>query len=160
MFDSFGIMTTEELNEAAEKLKQENDKDGLNELAKEYGIDIEDIQDFINGDLDELSTPVSLAIATIEKAKKKLEIKGVIADWLGVLASMAAESEELADAITFGGKSIKDLLGKILKLAFETKIKVHDDIAKAAGIRTPLYMGIPGTGDIKKIIGEFYGVTV
>lgn len=153
------IRNTKELNEKAKELKEAGDTQGLQELAQKYGIEKEDLEDYLDG-AETLATPLILALAAIEEAKKKLDTKGVIADWLGVLASMAAESEELADAITFDGKKIKDLLGKILKQAFETKIKVHDDIAKAAGIRTPLYMGIPGTGDIKKIIGEFYGVTV
>lgn len=154
------ITNTQEFNDKAKELKEAGDTQGLQELAKKYGIEKEDLEDYLDGAAKNLATPLILALAAVEEAKKELDTKGVIADWLGVLASMAAGSEELADAITFDGKKIKDLLGKILKQAFETKIKVHDDIAKAAGIRTPLYMGIPGTGDIKKIIGEFYGVTV
>lgn len=154
------MTSTQEFNDKAKELKEVGDTQGLQELAKKYGIEKEDLEDYLDGAAKNLATPLILALAAIEEAKKTLDTKGVIADWLGVLASMAAESEELADAITFDGKKIKDLLGKILKQAFETKIKVHDDIAKAAGIRTPLYMGIPGTGDIKKTIGEYYGVTV
>lgn len=153
------MTSTQEFNDKAKELKEAGDTQGLKELAKQYGIEKEDLEDYLDG-AETLATPLMLALAAIEKIKRMRNTKGVIADWLGVLASMAAESEELADAITFGGKSITDLLGKILKQAFETKIKVHDDIAKAAGIRTPLYMGIPGTGDIKKIIGDYYGVTV
>lgn len=153
------MTSTQEFNEKAKELKEARDTQGLQELAEKYGIEKEDLEDYLDGAAKNLATPLILALAAIEEAKKELDTKGVIADWLGVLASMAAGSEELADAITFDDKKIKDLLGEILKQAFETKIKVHDDIAKAAGIRTPLYMGIPGTGDIKKIIGEFYGVT-
>lgn len=153
------MTSTQEFNDKAKELKEAGDTQGLKELAKQYGIEKEDLEDYLDG-AETLATPLILALAAIEAAKKELDTKGVIADWLGVLASMAAESEELADSIVFSEKTIKDLLGKILKQAFETKEKVHDDIAKAAGIRTPLYMGIPGTGDIKKIIGEFYEVTV
>lgn len=39
MFDSFGIMTTEELNELANNLKNEGDKDSIKALAKENGLD-------------------------------------------------------------------------------------------------------------------------
>ena len=156
--DNFNFDSTEELNEAAEKLRQGNDKSGLNKLAKAYGIDIEDVQDFMNEDLTELATPVSLALAAIEKAKKELKTKGVIEDWMGVLASMAARSGELAEKITFGGKNITELLGKILKQAFDTKEKVNDKITHAAGLRTPLYLGIPGHADLKKIIMEYYEV--
>ena len=153
------MTNTQEFNNKAKELKEAGDTQGLQELAKQYGIEEEDVTDFLDGQ-GQLTNPLTLALATIERERKTLNTKGVIDDWTGVLSSMAADSEELADSITFSGKSIKNLLGKILKQAFETKIKVHDDIAKAAGIRTPLYMGIPGIGDIKKIIGEFYGVTV
>ena len=153
------MTSTQEFNDKAKELKEAGDTQGLQELAKKYGIEKEDLEDYLDG-AETLANPLTLALATIERERKSLNTKGVIDDWTGVLSSMAADSEELADSITFSGKSIKNLLGKILKQAFETKIKVHNDIAKAAGIRTPLYMGIPGTGDIKKIIGEFYGVTV
>lgn len=153
------ITSTREFNDEADRLRSSGDTKGLYDLAEKYGIEKEDVEDYMDG-AETLATPLILALAGIEEAKKKLGIKGVIADWLGVLESMTAESEELTEKVTFGGKSIKDLLGKILKQAFESKVRVNDDIAKAAGIRTPLYMGIPGTGDVKKIIGEFYGVTV
>ncbi len=153
------ITSTREFNDEADRLRSSGDTKGLCDLAEKYGIEKEDVEDYMDG-AETLATPLILALAGIEEAKKKLGIKGVIADWLGVLESMTAESEELTEKVTFGGKSIKDLLGKILKQAFEGKDRVNDDIAKAAGIRTPLYIGIPSTGDIKKIIGEFYGVTI
>lgn len=153
------IESTQELNEQAEALKAAGKTDELKELAKRYGIEEEDVADFLDVG-GHLTNPLTLALATIERERKTLNTKGVIDDWTGVLSSMAADSEELADSITFSGKSIKDLLGKILKQAFETKVRVNDDIAKAAGIRTPLYLGIPGIGDIKKLICEYYGVTV
>lgn len=153
------IRSTQELNEEAAELRSRGDTQGLQDLAAKFGIEKEDVEDYLDG-AETLATPLILALAAIEEAKKKLDTKGVIADWMGVLESMAAESAELAEKVTFSGKSIKDLLGKILKQAFESKVKVNDDIAKAAGIRTPLYLGIPGIGDIKKIIGEFYGVMV
>lgn len=153
------MTSTQEFNDKAKELKEAGDTQGLQKLAKMYGIEKEDLEDYLDG-AETLATPLILALAAIENAKKMYKTKGVIGDWMGVLESMAAESEELAEKITFSGKTIKELLGKILKQAFESKIQVHDDIAKAAGIRTPLYMGIPGTGDLKKIIGEYYGVTV
>lgn len=153
------IRSTQELNAKADELRSIGDTQALHDLAGKYGIDKEDVEDYLDGAVA-LATPLTLALSAIEGARKKLDTKGVIGDWMGVLESMAAESEELAEKVTFSGKSIKDLLGKILKQAFESKIRVNDDIAKAAGIRTPLYMGIPGTGDLKKAIGKYYGVTV
>ena len=153
------ITSTREFNDEANRLRSSGDTKGLYDLAEKYGIEKEDVEDYMDG-TETLATPLILALAAVERDRKKLDTKGVIGDWMGVLESMAADSEDLAEKIVFDGKQIKGLLGKILKQAFESKVRVNDDIAKAAGIRTPLYMGIPGTGDVKKIIGEFYGVTV
>lgn len=47
MFDKFGEFdSAEELNKAAEGLKEEGDKESLIELAKENGIDPEDTEDY------------------------------------------------------------------------------------------------------------------
>lgn len=146
---------TKELNAAADEYRAAGDEKSLEDIAKTYHIDEEDLNDFLDGG-EELATPLQLALATIEDAKAILNIKGVLADWMGTLETMAATSEELAEKITFSGLEIKDLLGKILKQAFESKVQVDDRIVKAAGLRTPLYLGIPGNKEIKKLIEEFY----
>lgn len=151
--------STKELNEAAVAFRAAGDKESLEDIAKTYHIDEEDLIDFMDGG-EELATPLQLALATIEDAKAILNTKGVLADWMGTLETMAATSEELAEKITFSSlepwNQIKDLLGKILKEAFDSKVQVDDRIAKAAGLRTPLYLGIPGNKEIKKLIEEFY----
>ena len=147
--------STKELNEAAARYRAEGDEKTLEEIARKYHIDEEDVWDFLD-DADTLATPLTLALGTIEYAKKELETEGVLADWMGILESMASDSEDLAEKITFSGLEIKDLLGKILKEVFNSKVQVDDRIAKAAGLRTPLYLGIPGNKEIKKLIEEFY----
>ena len=144
-----------ELNEAAVQYRAEGDNKTLEEIARKYHIDIEDVEDFLDG-ADILATPLTLALGTIECAKKELKTEGVLSDWMGTLETMAATSEELAEKITFSGLEIKDLLGKILKEAFNSKVQVDDKIVKAAGLRTPLYLGIPGNKEIKKLIEDFY----
>lgn len=52
MFDKFGEFdSAEELNKAAEGLKEEGDKESLIELAKENGIDPEDAEDYWNSEM-------------------------------------------------------------------------------------------------------------
>lgn len=149
------ITNTKEFNEAAKEMLPDC-IDELKKLAAEYHIDPQDTEDYINGDMQELATPLQLAIGTIEDAKTTLNTDGVLADWMGTLETMAATSEELAEKITFSGLEIKDLLGQILKKAFDSKIQVDDRIVKAAGLQTPLYLGIPGNKEIKKLIEDFY----
>lgn len=151
--------STKELNEAAVGYRAEGDEKTLEEIARKYHIDEEDVEDFLDGAAT-LATPLTLALGTIEYAKKELKTKGVLADWMAILESMASDSEDLAEKITFSSlepwNQIKDLLGKILKEAFDSKVQVDDRIAKAAGLRTPLYLGIPGNKEIKKLIEDFY----
>lgn len=61
MFDKFGEFdSAQELNKAAEGLFNEGDMKSLKELAKENGIDEEDVQDYIDGYSEDLTT-VSMA---------------------------------------------------------------------------------------------------
>ena len=56
MFDTFGELDHEELNRTAAALKAEGDIENLKVLAAENGIDEMDVVDFINGDMDKLTT--------------------------------------------------------------------------------------------------------
>lgn len=61
MFDKFGEFdSVEELNQAAAGLLSEGDIKSLRELAKENGIDEEDVQDYIDGNTGALAS-VSMA---------------------------------------------------------------------------------------------------
>ncbi|MBR1909200.1 MAG: hypothetical protein IJ821_01295, partial [Lachnospiraceae bacterium] len=63
MFDKFGEFDSyEEINKAAKGLKEEGDTESLKELAKENGIDIEDVQDYFNGITDALTNKSMAAL--------------------------------------------------------------------------------------------------
>lgn len=74
MFDKFGEFgSSEELNRAAEGLREEGDWDSLQALAEENGIDIEDASDYATLETDVFSTPYTAAmgrLAVYEKASK------------------------------------------------------------------------------------------
>ena len=44
-----------------------------------------------------------------------------------------------------------------MKSAYENKGKIHDDIVKAAGLKPPMYIGIPSNATVKKTIESYYG---
>lgn len=60
MIRKFGIFdTVEELNRAAAAQKAEGDEEALFALAAENGIGQEDVQDYLDGEVEELATPPS-----------------------------------------------------------------------------------------------------
>ena len=67
LFDKFGEFGSyKELNESAAGLKEEGDFESLKELAKENGIDEYDVEDYIDGVVDELTTPTTAALGRLK----------------------------------------------------------------------------------------------
>lgn len=65
LFTKFGEFdSAEELNKTAAGLRAEGDIQGLQELAKENGIDPYEVEDYVDGMSDELATPITAARAT------------------------------------------------------------------------------------------------
>lgn len=156
MFDKFGLMNCEELNRAAAAQLKEGDIDALMELAKENGIDEMDTEDYIDGVCDELASPLMAASGKLSVEIEHLKLKGVVKDWAECLLGMMTDDEELCLAVRKTDKTLTEFLGKALKVAFDTKEQLDDSIVKAAGLRPPVYLGIPSTSDIKKLAKEYY----
>ena len=63
LFTKFGEFdSAEELNKTAAGLRAEGDIQGLQELAKENGIDPYEVEDYVDGMSDELATPITAAL--------------------------------------------------------------------------------------------------
>ena len=43
-----------------------------------------------------------------------------------------------------------------MKKSFAMKSRLDDRIVKAAGLRPPVYLGIPGKAQIRKIVRRYY----
>ena len=66
MFDKFGEFdSAEELNAAADGLLNEGDLESLKELAKENGIEEEDVQDYVDGFVENLVSITSAAFGRL-----------------------------------------------------------------------------------------------
>lgn len=73
MFDKFGEFdSAEEINKAAKGLKDEGDFDSLYALAEENGIDKEDAEDYVAGDVEELANQAMAAMGRLEVEKKEI----------------------------------------------------------------------------------------
>ena len=157
MFDKFGEFDSyEEINRAAKAQLEEGDLEAIKTIAKENGLDPEDVEDFCTGAIEELTTPSLAAMGKLELEAKDLSLIGALRDWTDFIEQLCLEDEEMAFAVRRKGKSLKDCMALILKNAFNDKAQLDDRITKAAGLTPPLYISIPGKAQIKEIVREYY----
>lgn len=157
MFDKFGeFNSAEEINRAAAAQLKEGDMDAIKTIAEENGLDPEDAEDFCTGVIDSLTTPLLAAIGKLEMESKDLGLKNMMEDWKNFLIQMCEEDDQMAQAIRKKGKSLEKCMAQILKASFETKAQLDDRIVRAAGLKPPIYLGIPGKAQIRKIAEKYY----
>ena len=157
MWDKFGEFDSwEEINRAAKAQLEEGDMDAVRVIAEENGIDAEDAEDFCIGAIDELTVPALAAVGKLEVEAKDLQLTGLLDDWKEFIVQMCMGDGEMALAVRRKGKSLKDCMGEILEESFAMKNRLDDRIVKAAGLRPPVYLGIPGKAQIRKIVRKYY----
>lgn len=120
LFAKYGEFdSVEELNRAAAGLLEEGDIDGLKELAKENGIDLFDVQDYIDEMSEELATPITAALGRMKVELEKLD--GQIVNmclFYSIFANaLITESEEVARGIMKKGARLKGIYDAIYDYA-------------------------------------------
>lgn len=166
MFDKFGEFdSVEELNRAAAAQKAEGDEQALVELAKENGIDKEDAEDYMDGCVEELATPLMAAVGKIKVESEHLKLKGVLTDWRDAVTELCTENTDLQKAVRRKRKCLRDCMAELIRFAFENKQQVSEEIVKATKVthngkeeqmRSLLYLGIPNKAEVKRIILKYY----
>lgn len=157
MYEKFGEFDSwEEINKAAQAQLEEGELDAIKEIAKENGLDQEDVEDFCTGTIEELTTPTLAAIGKLDAEAQDLKIDGALKDWKDFLVELCTEDESMSLAVRRKGKTLTEVFARILKEGFDTKARLDDRIVKAAGLKPPVYMGIPGKAAVRKIIREYY----
>lgn len=158
MFDKFGEFDTyEELNKAADGQKTQGDIEALKELAKENGIDQDDVEDYMDGVIPELCTAKTAALGKLAVEIADIKASEIVQDWIDYIQSSAMEDLQMSVAIRKKGKSLIGCIGAMLKWSYDARYKVDDRIIKASGIKaTGVEMGIHGMASAKKIIREYY----
>ena len=158
MFDKFGEFDScDDINELAENLLNEGDTESIRVVAKENGIDMEMVDMYLEGEIPILCDPLTAALGKIEIECKELKPKEIMQDWVEYLKGQCMESEELAKKVRSKGKSLKGMIGELLKWSFGNQIPVDKDILTAAGVKAGrVTLGIPGMGRAKQIIKEYY----
>lgn len=103
LFEKFGEFdSVEELNAAADGLLNEGDIESLKELAKENGIDKEDVQDYIEGLSENLATVSSAAFGRLfveEKQAKTSKGEEMIAQVLFTMARSLCLKDSFCRAV-------------------------------------------------------------
>lgn len=158
MYERFGeFNSAEEINETAVNLRKEGDKESIEILAKENGIDEDVAEAFLDGDILYLCDVMSAAIGKIEVEAADMEAKEIMADWADYIKARCFEDENMAIAVRSKKKSLKGCIGELLAWSFKNQIPIDKDIMKAAGVSASrCTLGIPGIGTAKKIITKYY----
>lgn len=158
MFDKFGEFDScDEINELAENLMNEGDYESIKVVAKENGIDMEMVDMYLEGEIPILCDPLSAALGKIEVECKELKPKEIMQDWVEYLKGQCMENDKMAFQVRRKGKSLKGMIGELLKWSFGNQIPVDKDILTAAGVKAgKVTLGIPGMGRAKQIIKEYY----
>lgn len=157
MFEKFGEFdTVEELNKAAAGFLAEGDFKSLRELAKENGLDIEDAEDYIDGVVPELATPLMAAYGKLKVEAEKLKPYEIMEDWLTYIKLRCSEEAKMAVAVRKKGKSLKGCIAELLRWSMQNAQPVDEEILKVCKINYKVTLGIPGMGRAKTIITKYY----
>ena len=158
MFERFGEFDSwEELNQAAEARLKEGDDEALLALAEENGIEREDVEDYMDGIVPDLTNPLMAAYGKLDVESRDLKLYGIMEDWLRYIRIRCAEDQDVALLVRKKGKSLRGCVAHILVWSFKNARDVDKDILKAAGIKSPrVTLGIPDMAKAKELITEYY----
>lgn len=158
MFDTFGEFdSAEELNAAAAGQKAEGDIEALRELAKENGIEDDDVQDYIDGVADSLCNPLMAAYGKLNVEAADIKAVEIVEDWINYIRVQCMDNADMAAAVRKKGKRLKQCISQILQWSFKNAYDVDKEIVKASGVNAAnVKMGIPGMARVKMIICNYY----
>lgn len=113
LFDKFGEFDSYmELNEAASGQLEQGDIEALKELAVENGIDSYDVEDYIDGVVDELTTVYSAAAGRLDVQKQEIDrisnsMEKMAYNLILTFTRELCGREEMARAVMKKGKRVK-----------------------------------------------------
>ena len=151
------INSVEDLNCIAAELKNAGDKNSLLKLAEQYGMDKEDVEDYLDGVVEEFATPLMAAVGKLKHEAAVLGLQGVVKDWEESIEQMCTDDEELCAGVMKSDCKLVECMGKVLRYAFDNKVRVSDEVVKATKkLNPPVYLGFPGKAELKKLVIEYY----
>lgn len=163
MFDKFGEFdSAEEINKAAAAQLAEGDIEAVRAIAEENGIDKFDAEDYIAGDIKELTTPYMACLGKIDVEKQELKLGGILLDWADEITVLAELDDELAAAVRKRDKRLAAYIALLAENGLKNAAEVDKSIVelapevKKACNGHPLKIGVPDKKTRKKLIEEYY----
>lgn len=158
MYERFGEFgSAEGINQTAVGLRKEGDRESLNVLAEENGIDSDVVEAFWTGEMLYLCDEMTAAIGKIDVEAKEVKCAEIMEDWVQYIKAQCFEKKDVARAVRRQGKSLAGCIAELLKWSFQHQEEVDKDIMKAAGVTAGrCTLGIPGMARAKQIITAYY----
>lgn len=158
MYERFGEMDSyTEINELAENLANEGDKESLLVLGEENGIPEDLTLGYLDGGYPYLCDAETAAVGKIEVEKKAMGLSGLFEDWTGYIEAEIMKDPDFAILVRRKGRSLDGCMARLLKFAFENRKPVPEEIRKAAKISaSKVDFGVPGMKEAKRIIRAYY----
>lgn len=163
MFEKFGeFNSSEELNKAALAQREEGDEEALKILAKENGIDEDEVEDFMDCCMDELVTPLTAAVGKLDVEVEALHIKGILKDWVDELKMRCMNDEDFAKAVRQKGKDLAGYIALTAETGYKNRAVVDKKIVEKCktikGIigNHEFSIGIPDAATRKVLAQEYY----
>ncbi len=163
-YEKFGEFDSwEEINRAASAQKAEGDFEAVKAIAEENGIDEMDVQDYLDGMMPELCTPLTAANGKLDVEAAGLNLPMMMQMWVDHIRGMLAgdDDDSLKKGIRRKGKNMAELFGKLIVETSRTRKNTPAEIVTAA---RKIDKSIPSTlpiGDISKkrfeeMVREYY----
>ena len=163
MFDKFGeFNSAEEINRAALAQRDEGDEEALKILAKENGIDEEEVEDFIDCCMDELVSPLTAAVGKLDVECEELKIAGVLKDWVDELKIRCMNDEAFARAVRKKGKELAGFIALTAETGYKNRAivdkRIVDKCKTIKGIvgSHEFSIGIPDVATRKELAQQYY----
>lgn len=164
MFEKFGEFdSADEINKLARELKESGNKADILILAKENGMEKDDVDDYMEGYVDALTNNLMAAVGKLDVECEEYKIKNVLKDWVDELKAECMESEELAKAVRRKGKGLDGFIALLADTGFDKKTvvdkkivnKCKEDIKKIVGTHD-FYIGIPDKETRRALMYMYY----
>lgn len=163
MFEKFGNLdTADAINKIAEEIKATGDEEKLKAFCEENGIDQEDAEDYMDGVIDELVTPLSAALGKLRAEEVYLKLGGILTDWVDELRNECINDEKMQQAVRSSSKELAGYIAALAENGYENRCVVSPVIVKQTKTINKLLnghefsIGVPDKATRLQLMKDYY----
>ncbi len=163
MFEKFGNLdTADAINKVAEEIKATGDEEKLKAFCEENGIDQEDAEDYMDGVIDELVTPLSAALGKLRAEEAYLKLGGILTDWVDELRNECVNDEKMQQAVRSSSKELAGYIAALAENGYENRCVVSPVIVKQTKTINKLLnghefsIGVPDKATRLQLMKDYY----